>query len=63
MVIGHQERAHQPGTFANVKQFEMVSIVAQRVKIEMEAAAKGQVPEGEPLRWLMHGGPGIGKSL
>ncbi len=40
----------------------MVRIVAHRVKIEMEAVAKGQVPEGEPLRWLMHGGPGTGKS-
>ena len=36
--------------------------MAQRVKIEMVAAAKGHVPEGEPLRWLMHGGPGTGKS-
>ena len=40
----------------------MVRIVAQRVKTEMVAAAEGQVPEGEPLRWLMHGGPGTGKS-
>ena len=28
----------------------------------MEAAAPGQVPEGEPLLWLMHGGPGTGQS-
>ena len=40
----------------------MVRIVAHRVKIEMESVAEGQVPEGEPLRWLMHGGPGTGES-
>ncbi len=57
-----KERTGDGRLLLNTKQFEMVSIVVQRAKIEMEAAATGQVPEGEPLRWLMHGGPGTGQS-
>ena len=57
-----EERTDDGRLLLNAEQFVMVRIVAQRVKIEMVAAAKGQVPEGEPLRWLMHGGPGTGKS-
>ena len=36
----------------------MTRIVARRVKIEMEAVAESQVPQGEPVRRLVHGGRG-----
>ena len=41
----------------NAEQLEAVHVVATRVK--------EQIPDptaGEPLRWLLHGGPGTGKS-
>ena len=57
-----RERTDDGRLLLNAQQFVMVSIMAQRVKTETVALAKGQVPEGEPLRWLMHGGPGTGKS-
>ncbi len=57
-----KERTDDGRLLLNAKQFDMVKILAHRVQIWMVAAAEGQVPEGEPLRWLMHGGPGTGKS-
>ena len=33
-----------------------------RVIREMDATAKDKVDADEPLRWLLHGGPGTGKS-
>ena len=42
---------------ANAEQLQAVEVVATRVK--------EQIPDlsaGEPLRWLLHGGPGTGKS-
>ena len=46
----------------NVKQYEAVALVAERVKQELKAAADPKEDFGEPLRWLFHGGPGTGKS-
>ena len=46
----------------NSKQYEMVKIVGMRICAEMEAEAGTPGDAGEPLRWLLHGGPGTGKS-
>ena len=46
----------------NLKQFEAVGKVAQRVIHELRATADEEVDFGEPLRWLIHGGPGTGKT-
>ena len=46
----------------NMKQFEAVEKVAQRVMHELHATADEDVDFGEPLRWLIHGGPGTGKT-
>ena len=46
----------------NKEQFKAVEKVAKRVMQELRHAANGQVDFGEPLRWLVHGGPGTGKS-
>ena len=40
----------------------MVEAVAKRIKEEKQAAARCQIDFGEPFRWLLHGGPGTGKS-
>ena len=46
----------------NKEQFKAVEKVAERVMRELRHAASGKVDFGEPLRWLVHGGPGTGKS-
>ena len=46
----------------NEEQYQMVEEVASRVKKELVAEGAEQGDPGEPLRWLMHGGPGTGKS-
>ena len=47
----------------NKEQYEVVKLVATRVKDEMRALSKKKfVDIGEPLRWCVHGGPGTGKS-
>ena len=46
----------------NDKQFEAVALVARRVQQELIASADPSADFGEPLRWLVHGGPGTGKS-
>ena len=46
----------------NKEQFKAVQKVAKRVIQELRHAANGKVDFGEPLRWLVHGGPGTGKS-
>ena len=44
----------------------MVKIIAERVIVELDADAHASADSietaDEPLRWLMHGGPGTGKS-
>ena len=40
----------------------MVEKVAARVMMEMEAEGDTNLDAGEPLRWLLHGRPGTGKS-
>ena len=46
----------------NAEQFDAVKKIADRVVVELRHAAKGNLDFGEPLRWLVHGGPGTGKS-
>eukprot|EP00973_Karenia_brevis_P027051 3732954-Karenia_brevis.AAC.1 len=40
----------------------MVEKVAHRVMQELDGDADSQSDFGEPLRWILHGGPGTGKS-
>ena len=46
----------------NADQFQVVKKVADRVVVELEAEALDASDPGEPIRRLMHGGPGTGKS-
>ena len=49
----------------NAKQFELLQLVADRVKVELGLVtpAESMRPDGqEPLRYLLHGQPGTGKS-
>ena len=46
----------------NAEQFDAATKIADRVVVELRHAAKGNLDFGEPLRWLVHGGLGIGKS-
>ena len=46
----------------NAKQYEMVAMVGQRLCQELELESDPSKDAGEPLRWLLHGGPGTGKS-
>ena len=49
----------------NAKQFEFIELMADRVKVELGlmAPAASARPDGEePLRYLLHGPPGTGKS-
>ena len=40
----------------------MVDRVAQRILVELDADGEVGHDAGEPLRWLLHGGPGTGKN-
>jgi hypothetical protein len=47
----------------NKEQYEVVERVAKRIIVEMRAVRQHDFSSiGEPLRWCMHGGPGIGKT-
>ena len=46
----------------NAEQYAAVKRVTDRVKKELQHAADDKVDPEEPLRWLVHGGPGTGKS-
>ena len=46
----------------NAEQYVAVEKIARRVMQELRHAALGTEDFGEPLRWLVHGGPGTGKS-
>ena len=46
----------------NARQLQALKKVADRIVKELRSAAKGELDFGEPLRWLIHGGPGTGKS-
>ena len=46
----------------NAKQYEAVVKVASRVMRELQGESLGEEDYGEPLRWVIHGGPGTGKS-
>ena len=58
-----KDRARPDGRlFVNRKQFEAVAKVAERVMQELPNR-KGCVSQASPpLRWVVHGGPGTGKS-
>ena len=43
-------------------QLEAVSVIVTRLKEEVAAVDSGTLDFGEPLRWMIHGGPGTGKS-
>lgn len=57
-----QRRDSDGRPYLNTNHFEAVQKVAQRVMQELNPAANETVDFGEPLRWLIHGGPGTGKS-
>jgi len=48
--------------YLNDEQYVMVELVAQRIMKEMQAGSDESADFGEPLRWLLHGGPGTGKT-
>ena len=48
-------------TSASVDQFDVLKLVARRVKTEM-AEGGGAPPLSQPLVWLVHGRPGVGKT-
>ena len=48
-------------TSASVDQFEVLKLVAGRVKAEM-AEGDRVPPLSQPLIWLVHGRPGVGKT-
>ena len=56
------ENALKPEWRANEKQKEIINKVTRRV-IEQERSLHNPLQKrGEPLLWLLHGGPGTGKS-
>ena len=56
------ENALKPEWRANEKQKEIINKVTRRV-IEQERSLHNPLQKrGEPLLWLLHGGPGAGKS-
>ena len=61
-----QEKSHQVNDagklVVNAEQFQALQQVSHRVIQELRHAANGSHDFGEPLRWLIHGGPGTGKS-
>ena len=57
-----EERNDEGRLLLNVEQYAMVQLVARRVMSELDADGDEEIEPGEPLRWLMHGGPGAGKS-
>jgi hypothetical protein len=56
------ERNERGKLVLNALQYTAVEKVAERVMEELRQAASGSMDFGEPLRWLVHGGPGTGKS-
>ena len=46
----------------NEEQYAIVELVARSVMTELYADGDEQMEPSEPLRWLMHGGHGTGKS-
>ena len=46
----------------NAQQFAAVKLVVERVIREIEHLTGQRESPGEPLRWLVHGGPGTGKA-
>ena len=50
-------------SYVNEKQFQAVAKVAQRVIEELPYRTGSCPKESQPLRWVVHGGPGTGKTL
>lgn len=46
----------------NPEQYAFVKQVADRLVVELEEERSGCVGRSEPMRWLLHGRPGVGKS-
>ena len=63
-MVGELESAQeQKGKLVtNAEQFQAVKMVVERVIRETEYLTGQRESPGEPLRWLLHGGPGTGKS-
>ena len=57
-----RERNNEGKLVVNAEQYQALRKVALRVMDELRHAADGTLDFGEPLRWLIHGGPGTGKS-
>ena len=56
------ERNSEGNLVLNAEQYTAVEKIADRVMVELRQEALGVPDYGEPLRWLVHGGPGTGKS-
>ena len=56
------ERNGEGKLLLNAGQYKMVEKVAARVMEELDADDRPGEGAGEPLRWMLHGGPGTGKS-
>ena len=63
-MVGKVESAQEQGRelVANAEQFAAVKLVVDRVIRETEYLTEQRESPGVPLRWLVHGGPGTGKS-
>ncbi len=58
-----QSRRDKDGRLvANAIQYEAVKVVVDRVNMEIEYNNGSRPDAGDPLRWVLHGGPGTGKS-
>ena len=48
--------------FVNVDQFKAIAVVAKRVIEELPSREGSPPADTDPLRWVVHGGPGTGKT-
>ena len=62
LVKVQRETDDQGKLLLNKEQFAFVKMVAERVMRELDCEGDDNLDAGEPLRWLLHGGPGTGKS-
>ena len=56
------ERNAEQKLFLNEEQYKCAEKVAARVIQELDAEDTAEAQSGEPMRWMLHGGPGTGKS-
>ena len=62
LAVIKRERNEEGKLLLNPEQYEMVAMIATRVRHELEAEGTPDGDAGEPLRWVLHGEPGTGKS-